>query len=185
MEREFADIRDPGVSDLFCGHEYNISGIINAGFDTVAFQTGAWALRIPLITIAQTQILIEVWNRSREMEPRLGQNWKNLQMAVIFGVRYYGKKIVFEKEVHIFRLSTKLPQNRFFWFSPDRQDFWSNPMSKDEVTGHLHVPTTTRAYLTGTVATGWLDTSKGSNFGSLWENKAFIHSTVYRIFIYK
>ena len=181
MEREFADIRDPGVSDLFCGREYNLAGIINAGFDTVAFQTGAWALRIPLITVAQTQILIEVWNKSCQMEPKLGKNWKNLQFAVIFGVRYYGKKTVLDKEVHIFRLSTKFPNQRFFWFSSDRHDFWTNPISRDENTGHLHIRAINRAYLTSTVSTGWLDTSSGSNFGSDWKDKAYIHSTVNKI----
>ena len=81
MDREFADIRDPGVSGLFPGHNYNLSGIVNGPFDTAAFQVGAWALRIPLITISQTQVVVEVWNKSKEMEPRLGSNWKNLQFS--------------------------------------------------------------------------------------------------------
>ena len=64
MSQEFCDTRDPGLSTLDFGKTYSIVGIVNGPFDSAAFQTGVMVLRIPLITIAQTQIMIEIWNKN-------------------------------------------------------------------------------------------------------------------------
>ena len=123
MQRVFDTIEDPGLTELFLGRNYSIAGIINAGFESTASQYGMMSLKIPILTIAQTQLVVEIWNANREMEPRLGKNWRNLQFAFFQGVRYYGVKRIEEREIHIFRLSSKNPEDRFLWLSNDRDDF--------------------------------------------------------------
>ena len=178
MSQEFCDTRDPGLSTLDFGKTYSIVGIVNGPFDSAAFQTGVMVLRIPLITIAQTQIMIEIWNKNVEMEPRLAKNWQILQLGVFQGVRYYGKKTIEQKEIHIFRLSSQNFHQRFIWLSPDRPDFWVEPFTHDNITGFIHNQANNRAYLTTTVAEGWLDHSRGSVFGSRWKSGTRLHSKV-------
>ena len=179
MQRVYDELEDPGLSQLFLGRNYSIAGIINAGFESTASQYGMMSLKIPILTIAQTQLVVEIWNANREMEPRLGKNWRNLQFAFFQGVRYYGVKRIEEREIHIFRLSSKNPEDRFLWLSNDRDDFWSNPIS--HVTCYSHIQAYNRAYLTTTIPDGYLDKSSGSNFGKIWQNKDNIHSKVYNL----
>ena len=110
--------------------EVNISGIINSRRIEKKFQTGSVLERFGVILPCNTNIILEVWNTSKDdkTRPKFAKDWKCLQLITVFGGCYGGEVEIEGKLYKVFRIAAKNAKfNRFIWLSPEKH-FWVNPI---------------------------------------------------------
>ena len=117
----------------------NVSGIING--PTIPFnfsKTRKSLLRVPVILPCLNQILIEIWSDKENLTPKFSENWKVLQLIVIFDLTYGGETFLEGKNYKIFRLNCKWEHvfGRFVWLSTPSELFWYKPISEPDILGN-------------------------------------------------
>ena len=125
----FFDLAEPENETCYPRKLYNIAGIINGTIIQQSTQTGKFFLRVPLLTAKSNQLVVEIWNDNKKMEPKFA-DWKCNQFTLMRNVSYHGLgDFKCEKNVHVFRLrSVGSELNRFIWISPEHEEFWATPV---------------------------------------------------------
>ena len=89
-----------------------------------------------------TQILIDLWSDSVEIQPKFSSDWRNFQMIIFHNLTYHGEVTISGRRIRVFRRGTKYPKEkkRYIWLSEDRKSFWADPIQNSEnlnITGTL------------------------------------------------
>ena len=130
----FFDLVEPDLEACIPRHRYTIGGIINGTIMQIAYQTGKLMLRIPLLTAKSAQLIVEIWNDNKKMEPKFA-DWKRNQFTLMRNLSYHGVgDFKCEKKVHIFRMSSgQSTVNRFIWITPETDSFWDKPVETPDI----------------------------------------------------
>ena len=78
------DLVDPGLECLDFKRKFNIAGIINAKSEAFVYgSNGSSCQRISVITPHQTQMVVDIWTASEQLQPVFAKDWKIGQYIVL------------------------------------------------------------------------------------------------------